>query len=220
MDGERQGSHDEGHLLLPMIPKINLFSCLAALFLFVMPWLEIQCSGKPIATQSGLQLIYGGAKPAPELAGLNEQAKMNHQKAGTPASEEPWKSVGISFLAGGALALIGMATAKSLQSFRNGRGALEPGILCAAALACLALQSYAGFPVQRSLVRSMQEGKSSSGNAPEDKLGDSMAQAVALGIQVKTTAAWYLEMIALGIPTLVLANGLLDRMKKREGEPG
>ena len=41
-----------------------------------------------------------------------------------------------------------------------------------------------------------------------------MATAMMMNIRVKTAPAFYLELLALGIPTLLLANSLIDKYKK------
>ena len=53
----------------------------------------------------------------------------------------------------------------------------------------------------------------STGDGFED-LGKSMAGAVMMGVSIEKTTAFYLELLALGIPTLFLANGFIDKHKK------
>ncbi len=59
-----------------MIQKLNIGTTLAVLVLFFLPWIDIQCSQKSFATQTGIQTIYGGGSPSEEMkafAGGGEQ---------------------------------------------------------------------------------------------------------------------------------------------------
>ena len=51
---------------------------------------------------------------------------------------------------------------------------------------------------------------------PFDGFGEEMAQAMMMQIQIRHMPALYIELILLGLPSLILANGWIDRMKKRE----
>lgn len=44
---------------------------------------------------------------------------------------------------------------------------------------------------------------------------ESMAAAMMMNFQIRQLPALYIELIMLGLPTLILANGLIDKMKKR-----
>jgi hypothetical protein len=72
-----------------------------------------------------------------------------------------------------------------------------------------------GFPVNKNLGKSMAEtSRTKTSGDPMDDLGNGMATAMMMNIQVRHLPALYIELIMLGLPTLVLANGLIDRMKK------
>ena len=89
------------------------------------------------------------------------------------------------------------------------------GMLCAAALILISSQMMLGFPVKKELGRSMAEAsESESSDGGMESFGEGLAGAMMMQIQVRLLPALYLELILLGLPTLILANSLLDRIKK------
>jgi len=195
-----------------MIAKLNIVSTLAALALFLFPWLDIQCSAKSFATQSGIQTVYGGASAAKELPSSSEgQIKIDVDKKHQKESIDP------SFLAGIALLAVTGAVVLAFRNFILGKKSDAVGILCAVALIALVIQMLAEFPVRSGLAEAMaQDSGSTRPNDSFENAGNEMAKMFLVQIQVRYLPAFYLELLALGIPTLVLANSLLDRMKKRE----
>jgi hypothetical protein len=195
-----------------MIQKLNIGTTLAALVLFFLPWIDIQCSQKSFATQTGIQTIYGGGTPSEEMKAFAEEN--SQKKSGDGKKDE---SMGYSPLV--ALALLAVMGA-TVASFKALRSSSEPqtnlvGILCAAALVLIAAQMMIGFPVNKNLGKSMAEtSRTKTSGDPMDDLGNGMATAMMMNIQVRHLPALYIELIMLGLPTLVLANGLIDRMKK------
>lgn len=193
-----------------MIPKLNLVSALAALVFFFLPWISIECSGERMATQTGVQLITGSATPTrnAEARGMKMESRGNDDSAGH------------SYLA--ALALIGALAALviSFSALTTGRAdqARGSGVLCAVALACLLLQAALGFPVKRAMEKDLETGKQPShGEAtPLDEMGKGFAREILARIQIHPTPWFYLELLALGIPSVVLLNSLLDRLKNKE----
>jgi hypothetical protein len=187
-----------------MIPKLNLASSIAALFLFFLPWLDIQCSGHTMATQSGVQTIYGGVTLAEGFRGDS-------------ADDSNKESLGWAFLVAIAFLAVLGAVAVSFLVFTGNRqipGNLA-GVLCAVALVALLMEMIAGFPVAEQI--SKDAGKQSTA---EDPMSVASSQVAAAMIQVKYRPALYLELVALGIPALILANGLLEGMKKKQSAPG
>lgn len=188
-----------------MIAKLNIVSTLAALVFFFLPWIDIQCSNRSVMTQSGAQIIYGGGSVPKELKAMEDEAK----RTGTARKEE---SVGISILVGIAwLAVVGAA----VTSFLAFRGTSPfpgntAGVLCAVALTAISIQMAVGFPVVGKMTEDLsKESRGRAGGA----LFPGIEVAAAI-IQVRQLPALYLELIALGIPTLILGNSLLDKMKK------
>lgn len=192
-----------------MIQKINIASSIAALVLFFIPWLDIQCSNHSVATQSGLQTIYGGMSPSKEMS---EMARSESKKGKSSSKDD---SAGISILVAVAFLAVAGAVVASFLIFKGASGVhpQAPGILCAAALACIAAQMATGFPVTDMMKEGMR--KESGGRPDEDALAAASAGMASAMIQVRHLPGLYLELIILGIPTLVFANSLLDRMKGR-----
>ncbi|HSP41740.1 MAG TPA: hypothetical protein VLO11_02615 [Luteolibacter sp.] len=193
---------------LPLVlQKINLVTALAALVLFFLPWIDIQCSGTSMATQSGVQVIYGGGSPSQEMKDLDEKG-----------GESEGESMGFAPLVGLALLAVIGAVAAAFAAIRSAapvRGNL-PGVLCAVALGLIALQMSVGFPVKKKLAEELSAQSQSEQRAddPFAGLGEGMAQAMMMQIQVRHLPSLYFMLVALGLPTLILANGLIDRMKR------
>lgn len=197
-----------------MFKKIKLGSALAALIIFAFPWVDIQCSEKSMATQSGFQVIYGGGSASEEMEAMGADS-------GSKESSSSDESMGFAPLVALALiAVIGAVAFSFIAVFRGSERADKlASVLPAAALLLLVIQLMVGFPAKKQVIEAMSEG-SSEAQAGDDEfgaaMGESMAAAMMMNIRVKTTPAFYLELLALGIPTLLLANGLIDKYKKGE----
>lgn len=198
-----------------MFKKIRLGSSLAALFLFALPWLDIQCSEKSMATQTGFQVIYGGGSASEEMNALGDESK-------TKSDTKSPDSMGYSPLIGLALiSVIASVWFSYLALFRGSNPAERySAILPAIALGLILLQLMMGFPAKKKIIEAMSEGSSKSHSSktmddPFSGLGESMASAMMMNIRIKTTPALYLELLALGIPSLLLANSLIDKHKKQ-----
>lgn len=200
-----------------MLKKIKLGSALTALILFALPWIDIQCSDKSLGTQSGLQVIYGGGSPSDEMEAFGEES----------SSEESFDSedsMGFAPLVGLALlAVIGAVIYSSISLFQGGaRAEFLSSVLPAIALGLLLMQLMIGFPVKNEIAEAMSESSSEMQTEGDefDAIGESMATAMMMQIRVRTTSVFYLELLALGIPTLLLVNGLIDKYKKSEQGSG
>jgi len=191
-----------------MLNKLKLGSTVAALFLFALPWVDIQCSQKSIATQSGLQVIYGGGSASEGMKALGGDSSASK-------SSESDESMGAAPLVGVALVVVIAAVVFSCLAVFKGDARADKisSILPAIALGLLLLQLSIGFPAKNSIVEAMSEGSSET-QSGDDKFANSMASAMMMNINVKATPAFYFELFALGIPTLLLANGLIDKRKK------
>ena len=198
-----------------MFKKIKLGSAVTALVLFAFPWIDIQCSGKSVWTQSGFQVIYGGFSPSGENRAFEE-------KRSSEQSFDSEISMGFAPLIGFALlAVIGAVIYSSIALFRGGaRAELLSSVLPMIALGLLLFQLMIGFPVKNKISEAMSESSSEIQSEDDefDALAKSMDETIMMLIRVQTTSAFYLEVLALGIPTLLLVNGLIDKYKK--SEPG
>ena len=185
-----------------MLKKLKFGSSLAALILFALPWLDIQCSEKSLGTQSGVQIIYGGGSPAEGMESSESDSKNSMEKA---------PLVGLAFLA-----VIGAVLFSGIALFFGGKGAeILSSALPAAALILLLVQMKIGFPVQNEIEKSMAESRQAGGD-DSSAFGSAMGAAVMMNFRVKTLPVFYFELLALGIPTLLFANGLIDRLKKAD----
>ena len=196
--------------LKTIIQKLHIGTTLAALFLFFLPWIDIRCSGKSFATQSGIQTIYGGGSLAGEMEAFSEK----YQDSEESKDEE---NMGFSPLVALALLAVVGGVVVSFLALRSGNPKQTNlvGMLCAAALVLISAQMAIGFPVKKGLSESMAESsKNEASGKFKDPLGSGMAEAMMMQIQVRHLPSLYLTLVMLGLPTLMLANGLLDKMKK------
>jgi hypothetical protein len=195
-----------------VLQKINLVTALAALILFFLPWIDIQCSGRSMATQTGIQTIYGGGSPAQDMEAFEKESG---GKRGGGSND---KSMGLAPLVALALLAVIGAVVSAFLAIRYAGESYNhlTGILCAVALGLLALQMMIGFPVKKNLGEQVaaQSKTELRADQPFKEFGEGMAQAMMMQIQIKHLPALYIELILLGIPALVLANGLIDRMKR------
>ncbi|MDX1681106.1 MAG: DUF4339 domain-containing protein [Akkermansiaceae bacterium] len=193
-------------------PKIRVASLLGALGIFFMPWLDIQCSGTSLATQTGIQVITGASSPSEQ---------MENMAAGEMATQEgpdADDSLGRSILVGLALALLAVAIVLSLMSLSGGGGTTDKlaALLPIGALALLLIQLMVGFPAKQELLESIKEGSGEAetsmadpaadpmGGAMEEAMGGAMEEAIMANFKVEVQPAFYFELVALGIPALLL----------------
>jgi hypothetical protein len=195
-----------------LLQKINLVTSLAALILFFLPWIDIQCSGKSMATQTGMQTIYGGASQAQDAEAFEKEGKIKRSGGESDDSLGSAPLVALAFLAVAGAVVVAFIAIRSAGDSRQNL----TGILCAVALGLLALQMMIGFPVKKNLGEqlSAQSKTEQRADEPFKELGDGMAQAVMMQVQIRHLPALYIELVLLGLPTLILANGLIDRMKR------
>lgn len=201
-----------------LFKKIRIGTSLAALIIFVFPWIDVQCSEKSMMTQTGFQVIYGGASATEEME------SMSFGEPGAAKKSTSEDSMGIALLVAVALlCIIGALVFSFIAFFRNsGRSEWYSSVLPAVALALLLLQIMIGFPAKKKINKEMSPKPSQSASAddPFAALGESMAMAMMVNIRVKMTAAFYLELLALGIPTLLLLNGYIDIRRKKSEQVG
>ena len=166
-----------------------------------------------MATQSGIQVVYGGGSASEEMEAMGGDTKASS----TPDSDE---SMGFAPLVALALvAVLGGTVFSAIALFRGGdRATAMSSVLPAAALALLLIQLMIGFPAKGKIIEAMSEASSETQGEGDEfaELGASMATAMMMNIRVKMTPFFYFELLALGIPTLLLANSFIDKHKKGE----
>lgn len=196
---------------MKMIPKINLSFSVAALALFLLPWIDIQCSDRSFVTQTGLQSIYGGASISKEFEVFANE--MNADVADVDADKSK-ESIGIAWFAALALMIVIGATVMSFLAFRypNKYSQNTAGLLCLLALLLVILQMVVGFPVHREISDAMAEAVNDGvDDYPFGAMGAGMKAAM---IQVRFLPWIYLEIVALAIPASLFLNQVLDKIKK------
>jgi len=188
-----------------MIKKLKLGSTLAALCIFLFPWIDIQCSQKSMATQTGFQVIYGGGSVSDELEAMGGNSKESNSK----------ESMGFAPLVGLAFICVVGACVAAFHSLvkDNSKSDMLSMLLPSIALGLLLIQLMIGFPVKTEMMKSMATEDSQSETSVDD-LSASMAQAMMMSISVKTTTAFYVELFLLGFPALILLNEFVDKQKK------
>jgi len=192
-----------------MLNKINLGTCLMALILFAFPWVDIQCSKQTMATQTGFQLANGQVTAVDPVTG-----NASESSGGTYDGDSPNSAplVGFAFLA-----IIAAMVCSSIAIFRNLRLFETLGFaLPAVALGLLLSQLAVELPVKKSLKESIVEQSTDNASLddPFSGMGNSSNALMMSSIQVKMSPAFYLELIVLGIPVLMLAGTLLRRVQK------
>lgn len=123
-----------------MIPKLNFLSFAAALSLFLLPWLDLQCSQKSKVTQTGLQTITGQVALSD---GIIEQAGAEKEHQSDQEKLEPALFVSVGF------GCIGLGVILSFAGmWRKGAPSIILPCLAATALILMALQMLLGFPLE------------------------------------------------------------------------
>ncbi len=192
-----------------MTSKINFASAVAALILFLLPWIDIQCSGTGLVTQTGLQTIYGGASISSDFKALADQSGGDVNEL-----DEGRESMGMAWLTMLAFLIVIGAVVVAFLAFRYpGKFSQNTvGLLCLIALLLLILQMVIGFPAHREISEAVSEAAGGSGSDnPFDAMGAGMMAAM---IQVRYLPWIYLELVALAVPTLLFLNQALDKVRK------
>lgn len=185
-----------------MLNKLRLGTSALALLLFLFPWVDMQCSGRTLITQSGLQTVYGGASISEELESMGGQKEID--------KEEDKEGAGIAFFT--AIALLATIGAVILfaKEVTNPAALGKTGtILATAAFVALLLQMLIGFPLERSIAESMEADSSEDAQ---------MAAAMGMAIQVKYRATIFFVLALLAVPGLIAANALLDKKRAQATE--
>jgi len=189
----KKNPEDDGHVAI--LRAIKLTSAIAALVLFFMPWIDIQCSGKSLATQTGIQTITGMATPSSEIEGIMKNDRR--------------ESLGSSVLVATALLATGLGIACLLMALFNGNSKLDAlgSILCVLALMCLLTQLIQGFPIKQQLIAKISMDQASNPMGMSDSLGFMMAA----NIQTVILPGFIATCSLLGIPSLLMVSILFIR---------
>ncbi|MFD0896027.1 hypothetical protein KBB96_08775 [Luteolibacter ambystomatis] len=190
-----------------MLRKINLLTLISAIVLFFLPWIDIRCSGQAIATQTGLQTIYGGASPSDQMEAMAKETPSRR------AQRNDDDSLGWSPVIAVALLAILAGTVFAFLALRHGdsRHDTSTSLFATLGLILIAIQMAAGFPAGKALSDSMAR----EANSNNDPMTAGLAGATLMNFDIRPLPALYLELAVLGIPTLIGINGLLDRLKKQ-----
>lgn len=187
---------------------IRLVALLAALGCFFLPWLEFRCSKQPMVTQSGLQIVTKSASLDGEF--LKKMQAMLAER-GMPAEQLPpedklkeniEKSLDPSYLTGVAMLCAGLAL--FLGMGENGR--TSSGMLAAAALACLLIVMWGGFPMEEASKKGMEHGMQQAqaadpgGSSPGYQMGMEMGKSL---FKVEYTPWFYTVLGSLGVVALL-----------------
>ena len=195
-----------------MFKKVKLGSSLAALIIFAFPWVDIKCTGISVATQSGFQVVSGGATASKGMEAMGSDSSV---KKAQSADE----SLGFAPLVALALiVVIGSVIFAFISVFQGSeRSDRLSSVMAGVALLLLLIQLMVGFPAKKAMVEAIAK-ENSEVQTGEDELGaemaESMAAAMAANIRVKAVTGFYLELLALGIPTFLLVSSLMDKHRK------
>lgn len=206
-------------VMSPYLTKINFVALSLAVLVFMLPWSDIQCNGRDVATQSGLQSVWGGVSLSDEFEQLGA--------ADSPGGDESGKDdIGIGLITFVVLlCVLAGAIIAGLVVFMNKPPVIDPAILACVALLLLVVQVVIGFPVDRAVKGANQDMGSgprdgavgalgnespsifgaqpkSGGPNPDEALARGLS--AAMGIKTQRTGWFYLELLLLAIPTALL----------------
>ena len=184
--------------------KLNVVAMLGAVVMFLLPWVELRCSGDRVATQTGVQLVYGGATS--RYAEAEETEARTAQGRGDRLSMCAW-GVLLAGLAVGAGLVAAVMQLRGSDFFRRDAVA----ITCAIALGAILVQAKLGWPMERALVMEASEAltqHSNSGFGVNFSEGPILVDSAWLG-------SLWAELIALAVPLGFAANRWLERLKAK-----
>ena len=184
---------------MAILRGIKLCTALAALALFFMPWLDIQCSGKSIATQTGFQTITGDATPSEEMRADQAQGGKRNEPLGTA-------TMVAAALIATIIAIMLLASAVLKGSYALDRAG---SAICAIALLLLIVQAMLGLPAKDELVAAISTDQATN----EVDMASALATQVMANLKVDILPAFYFTCVLLGIPVLLLLYQLVDRLR-------
>jgi hypothetical protein len=208
----------------PLAPLWRLSSpsfAALALLMTLLPFLEVSCESPAggrarmvVATQSGVQSLYGAGTLSPEMQGLKEQKGAAQRDRRSKGQDEPLgPCVGMIVVLGALVAGLAAALVLPLGSLRVFVGAS----LFAAASVALIIQVSAGFPLENRLAEFKaktireEQAKGRSGGAEGAMLASSM-------VQVHCTPWFWLWLALLHLPLAALVvEGIVAASSSRPG---
>lgn len=167
------------------VKKLNLFSLVAALALFAMPWINIRCS-LGVISQTGIQAITGGLTIEPAPTKMTEDQK-----------EEPPQAawlIALVFLA----ALTGAVIALVLTLFPSQLPPQTDTVFAAFALLLLIAQLLLGFPAINQFEGEVMQ---AMGLKSEE-------------VEVRYTPWFFAELAMLAVPILLYGATALKRSRE------
>jgi hypothetical protein len=194
--------------------KINLATLLGALVIFFLPWLDMQCNGNSMVTQTGFQSVHGGGTLSEEmenLAGMGGNKDSAQKDSAKAFSEDDRPSP--AWLAAGALLLIGFALILAVRGVMNAQAndLSAIALLATMALGFVALQLLLGFPLETTARQALAEAQNSDAgkNNPFAGLGAAMVR-----IQVIRQPVIWAELALLAVPGLLWINDAINRRNR------
>ena len=218
------------------LDKINFFTLAGALVLVFLPWLNVQCSGRDLITQTGLQAAYGDASPSSGMEAMagaagddSEEPEEEEEDEGGPFDSD--NGLGFAYLVIVSIlaVVIGLVIA-ALVLFKNKANLPPVGGIALVALGCILAQLVIGFPVESELEAMQAESlpahnASDSSSDPQSPLEDSLDDlgrglaASMMNFEVQYTNWLYLYILCLAAPSVIYLYQLVPN-KKQQAEPG
>lgn len=191
-----------------MIARIRILSLLPAIVLFFFPWVEVQCRKVPMFTQTGVEIIYGGATQHPEFTNWTESEK--------PKTAQD--RLGTGWLVGIALITVTGAAIFAFQALRSPDGGHGPraDVFATLALIALLVQLSTGFPAEKKIKDDADPAKSGK---PADTFEAGVSRTIANSITTRVLPLYYVQLGLLGLPVLLLLNSSLMRLQKKDDGP-
>lgn len=185
--------------------RINFAAIGLAVLLFLLPWTNVKCNGDKFASQSGLQKIYAGISV--DAPGQGNDSRSETDKADDDIGYG--LIVLLSFLI-----LLGTLALSGMILFKQARPPLSPGALATVVLVLLIFNWMIGFPIDRAVKRAVNK----------DKQPGEID--VPVMMTSERTGWFYLELIALAIPTAIFINSKIPMAhllavdaEKKSGDP-
>jgi hypothetical protein len=197
--------------------KLNLVSLLAALGLFFLPWIEVQCQGTALVQQTGLQAATKKVAVAETFEKMASQMSGPGVKTSNTEAKET-KEWPIFLLASAGAAVLAFLLA--LGGIGSSGGSKASSFLAIIALALAITQMVVKFPMEKEMMAEMKNKNAPPSSAAEDpvsaQMGAQMSAQLEGMIKVKYLPAFWGYLAALAIPGLL---GIIASPGRRETYP-
>jgi DNA-directed RNA polymerase subunit M/transcription elongation factor TFIIS len=130
---------------------------------FFLPWVEVQCNGKVMATQSGFQTIYGGMSTPGLMENTVNQMKSQLPPEVVQQAESQQKTPDPAVLVALAFVVIVLGGITALGLPQSSTRTIFVGGCAGAALLFLALQAAIGFPIENNMAETMAQNAMKNG---------------------------------------------------------